>query len=246
MTGFVHSLESLGTVDGPGVRYVVFFQGCPMRCLYCHNPDTWNLLNGTKMESGDIIDKVERNRMFYKTGGLTATGGEPLLQIEFLTELFLKAKEKGISTCLDTSGICYDSQNHEKMKLYEALADVTDLVMLDLKHMKEDAHKKLTGFSNASVFEFARFLEKKNIPLWIRHVVVPGITDSKEEWVALGSYLKTLTNFKHLEVLPYHTMGKAKYSNLGIEYPLKDTKPLSKEEAMHAYEVIMGEVKKFI
>lgn len=242
MTGFIHSLESFGTVDGPGVRYVVFFQGCPMRCLYCHNPDTWDMLHGTKMESSEIIERVERNQMFYRTGGLTATGGEPLLQIEFLTELFRQAKEKGIHTCLDTSGILFDGQNHERMEQWEALAQVTDLVMLDIKHMEQETHKKLTGHSNRSVFEFARFLETKRIPLWVRHVIVPGITDSKEEWVKLGSYLKTLSNFEHLEVLPYHTMGKSKYINLGIEYPLGDTKALSKEEAMLAYDVIMREL----
>lgn len=238
MKGYIHSLESFGTVDGPGVRYVVFFQGCPMRCLYCHNPDTWNITNGTPMEADEILGKFERNRSFYKSGGITATGGEPLFQIDFLTELFTKAKAKGIHTCLDTSGIMYQKEDEKLVKKYESLLAVTDLVMLDIKHMDDTAHKKLTTHSNARVFDFADLLQKKQIPLWIRHVVVPGITDSEEELIALGKYIRTLTNFKHLEVLPYHTMAKAKYENLGMDYPLGDTPELSEEEAKHAREVI--------
>ncbi len=238
MTGYIHSLESFGTVDGPGVRYVVFFQGCPMRCLYCHNPDTWHLEDGSQMSAEDILKKIERNRSFYTTGGLTVTGGEPLLQIDFLTELFTKAKEMDIHTCLDTSGILFDENNAEKLEKFEKLAKVTDLVMLDIKHMEDAEHQKLTGHSNTNVFAFARFLEKHKIPVWIRHVVVPGITNQREELEALGRYLSTLTNVEKLEILPYHALAVPKYENLDMEYPLKGVPQLTKQEAKEAYAIV--------
>ncbi len=237
MSGYIHSIETFGTVDGPGVRFVVFFQGCPMRCLYCHNPDTWHMEDGTEMSADEILDKFERNRAFYSTGGITATGGEPLLQIDFLLELFQKAKEKGIHTCLDTSGILFDKENAEKMQKFRKLVRVTDLVMLDMKHMDEAEHQKLTGHSNRKVFAFADFLKEHRVPVWIRHVAVPGITDSREELEALGHYLKTLPNAEKLELLPYHALAVPKYENLGIAYPLKDTPQMSKQEAKAACEI---------
>lgn len=239
MEGFIHSLESFGTVDGPGVRYVVFFQGCPMRCQYCHNPDTWKLEDGKRMDTEAIIDNLERNRSFYKTGGITATGGEPLYQLPFLVDLFERAKERGIHTCLDTSGIVYNKENQEQAVLMERLMKVTDLVMLDIKHMDDAAHKELTGHTNQPVFDYAAYLEEHQIPLWIRHVVVPGITYNKEELTQLGTYLKTLSNLEHLEVLPYHSMAVVKYENLGMEYPLKGVPQLTKEQAAKAEQIIL-------
>lgn len=238
MAGYIHSLETFGTVDGPGVRFVVFFQGCPMRCLYCHNPDTWHMQDGTEMSADEILQKFERNRAFYTTGGLTATGGEPLLQMDFLIELFQKAKEKGIHTCLDTSGILFDPKDPEKMQKFETLAKVTDLVMLDIKHMENAEHEKLTGHSNRNVFAFAEFLKEREIPVWIRHVAVPGITNQKEELEALGEYLKTLPNMEKLEILPYHALAVPKYENLGLEYPLKDTPQMQKTEAAEIYDFV--------
>ncbi|MGN0350571.1 MAG: pyruvate formate-lyase-activating protein [Roseburia sp.] len=252
--GYIHSLETFGTVDGPGVRFVVFFQGCPMRCRYCHNPDTWNMEDGKQIEAEEIIEKFERNRSFYKTGGLTATGGEPMMQIEFLTELFSKAKEKGIHTCLDTSGIMFpqvmqeavDSiekinelcEQNEQMKKIQQLMAVTDLVMLDIKHIEEEPHKVLTKHSNRNILAFARYLDTIKKPVWIRHVVVPGITFEKKELEELGEFLNTLSNVEKLEVLPYHALGKVKYDNLGIDYVLKDTPQLTKAEAKEAEEMI--------
>ena len=236
LTGRIHSLESFGTVDGPGIRYVVFFQGCPMRCLYCHNPDTWEMAGGTQMtgynsKSGVITLENASGNVY----GITATGGEPMLQIDFLTELFTKAKQNGIHTALDTCGILFDPDHTEKV---EKLMAVTDLVLLDIKHMFDEEHKKLTGHSNARVFAFAEYLKKIGKPVWIRHVVVPGITFQREELLALGRYLKTLTNMEKLEVLPYHSMGKVKYDSLGIEYPLLGTPQLSKAEAAQAEAII--------
>ena len=238
--GKIHSLETFGTVDGPGVRFVVFFQGCPMRCQYCHNPDTWNIEDGEEMSADEIITRFERNRSFYQTGGITATGGEPMLQLDFLTELFTKAKEKGIHTCLDTSGIVFPENNPEtaKQKQIEDLMSVTDLVMLDIKHIKDEEHQKLTGQSNRNVLAFARYLDSIGKPVWIRHVVVPGITFDEKELTELGKFLKTLHNVEKLEVLPYHSMGKVKYDNLGMDYILKDTPQLTKAEAKEAEEII--------
>lgn len=244
MTGYIHSLESFGTVDGPGVRYVVFFQGCPMRCRYCHNPDTWDVRDGREIETDEIIEKIERNKAFYSSGGLTATGGEPLAQMEFLIELFTKAKAKGISTCLDTSGITFDESNQELMKQFYALMEVTDLVMLDIKHMDDAEHQKLTGHSNKNVVAFAGFLAEQNKSVWIRHVVVPGITDKTEELEALGEYLSTMPNIEKLEILPYHALGVSKYENLGMEYSLKDVPQLTKDQAKDAYAIVEGKWKK--
>lgn len=238
--GRIHSIESFGTVDGPGVRFVVFFQGCPMRCQYCHNPDTWLLEDGQEREAADILAQMTRNLPFYRTGGITATGGEPMLQIDFLTELFSLAKEQGIHTCLDTSGIMYGKVSKEQL---EQLMKVTDLVMLDIKHIEDKAHEKLTGHSNQNILAFARYLDDIEKPMWIRHVVVPGITFDAEELTALGAFLKTLTHMEKLEVLPYHALGKVKYDNLGIEYVLTDTPQLSKAQAKEAEEIIRKAMK---
>ena len=239
--GYIHSLESFGSVDGPGVRYVVFFQGCPMRCAYCHNPDTWDMADGTEMSTDEILKKMLRNRAFYKKGGITATGGEPMMQMEFLIELFAKAKSEGVHTCLDTSGIMFTGTKEdgtpEDTKI-EKLMEVTDLVMLDIKHMNEEAHKDLTAHSNHKILEFARYLDSIGKPVWIRHVVVPGITDHEESLAAVGNFLRTLSNVEKLEVLPYHALGKVKYDNLGMEYRLKDTPQMSKDKAKEAEAII--------
>ncbi|MCI6561768.1 MAG: pyruvate formate-lyase-activating protein [Ruminococcus sp.] len=240
MPGYIHSTESFGTVDGPGVRYVVFFQGCPMRCLYCHNPDTWEFSGGRKVTAEELMEEYDSYKEFLKSGGITATGGEPMAQPEFLTELFSLAKSKGVHTCLDTSGIVFNPENHEKI---DKIIDYTDLVMLDIKHIDDEEHKKLTGKSNKNILAFAEYLRDRNIPLWVRHVVVPGITDDEKELLGLGKFLAGLTNLKALDVLPYHDMGKVKYQNLGIDYPLKDVEPLSKEKAIEARDVIMRGIK---
>ncbi len=240
MIGHIHSTESFGTVDGPGVRFVVFFQGCPLRCKYCHNPDTWEFGKGTERTAEDLMKEYDSYKEFLKSGGITATGGEPLAQPEFLAELFALAKSKGVHTCLDTSAGVYSPEHHEAI---DKALKYTDLVMLDIKHIDSAEHKKLTGIGNEHILAFAEHLRDLGIPVWIRHVVVPGITDQHDELFALGEYLSTLSNLKALDVLPYHDMAKPKYENLGIEYPLGDTPPLSKEEAIKAREIIMSGIK---
>lgn len=237
--GYIHSIETFGTVDGPGVRFVVFFQGCPMRCQYCHNPDTWDIKDGKEKSVDEILSMFERNRTFYRTGGITATGGEPMVQMDFLLELFTKAKEKDIHTCLDTSGIMFvEDRESDAFKKIEKLMAVTDLVMLDIKHIEDVAHKELTGQSNEKILAFARYLDEIGKPVWIRHVVVPGITYKEEALKKLGVFIRTLSNVEKLEVLPYHTLGENKYENLGLEYPLKGVPQLTKEEAKEAEAII--------
>lgn len=233
MKGYIHSFESFGTVDGPGLRYVVFFQGCPMRCLYCHNPDTWSPRAGTEYDSRQILQNMLRNRSFYKSGGITATGGEPMLQAAFVTDLFEKAKAEGIHTCLDTSGVLF-KKDEQTARLLEA----TDLVMLDIKHINADAHKRLTGFDNSAVLAFAQHLQELGKPVWIRHVLVPGITDDVESLTLLGKFLKTLKNVENIEILPYHTMGRVKYEALQIPYPLENTRQATAQDVAAARAII--------
>ena len=239
MEGFVHSTESFGTVDGPGVRFVIFLQGCPMRCQYCHNPDTWKLNTGTKRTPQSLVRDFERNRQFYRSGGITVTGGEALMQIDFLLELFALAKERGIHTCLDTSGITYHPGETEYNRKLDRLMEITDLVMLDIKHIDSQGHKTLTGHDNAGILAFARYLERKKIPVWIRHVVVPGITDDKDQLERLGTFIGTLSNVKALDVLPYHVMGVSKYRELGIPYPLEGVPAATKTQAEAARKIIL-------
>ena len=238
MTGNIHSIESFGTVDGPGVRFVVFFEGCPMRCLYCHNPDTWASDAGEQYTAAQLITKFKRNRSFYQTGGITATGGEPMMQLEFLTELFELAKGEGVHTCLDTSGVTFQPHNEAYLEKLDRLLAVTDLVMLDIKHMDEDKHRELTGHTNKHILAFAEYVNKKGVSMRVRHVIVPGYTDTREEQAALGAFLRGFTNLEKVEALPYHTLGKAKYENLGIPYPLGNTPQLTGKDADAALAVI--------
>ncbi len=240
MKGRIHSTESFGTVDGPGIRFVVFFQGCPLRCRYCHNPDTWDFSGGTETTAEELMREYDSYKEFLRSGGITATGGEPLAQPGFLAELFALAKSKGVHTCLDTSAGVYDPAHPEKTD--EVLKN-TDLVMLDIKHIDNELHKELTGTGNRNILAFAEHIRDMGIPVWIRHVVVPGITDKYEELFALGEYLSTLSNLKALDVLPYHDMARQKYAELGLEYPLGDTPPLTKEEAIKARETIIAGIR---
>ena len=231
MTGYIHSTESFGSVDGPGIRFVVFMQGCPLRCKFCHNPDTWELKKGTQMTADELIALYMKNKAFYTKGGITVTGGEPLLQVDFLLELFTKAKENGIHTCIDTSGITYNPNNEDYHSKLTELMKLTDLVMLDIKHMDSAKHIDLTGMDNKNVLAFAKFIDSFNVEICIRHVVVEGITDSADYLKELGRFIGTLKHLRYLDVLPYHTMGVNKYKELGLEYPLEGLAPTSQVKA---------------
>lgn len=244
MQGRIHSLESFGTVDGPGVRYVVFVQGCPMRCAYCHNPDTWAMTGGTMTEPEYIIEQYERNQGFYKGGGLTVTGGEPLMQLDFLIDLFTLAKQKGIHTCIDTSGIAFKPENTAFIEKLDKLMPLTDLVMLDIKHIDPVKHKELTEQSNEGILAFAGYLNEKNVDMWVRHVVVPGITDDDKYLFDLGYFIGQFHNLKALDVLPYHTMGEVKYEKLGLEYKLKGVPAMDKNKVVEKKQVILEGIKK--
>ena len=238
--GHVHSIESFGTLDGPGVRMVVFSQGCPLRCKYCHNPDTWEMNAGTEMTVDEIIEAYDKCKEFLKNGGITVTGGEPLMQIPFLTTLFQRCKELGINTCLDTSGITYQEKKREE---FDKLMAVCDLVMLDIKHIYPKEHRELTGMSNETILAFANYLASIEKPMWVRHVVVPGITLKKEPLLDLGRFLGGCRNLKALDVLPFHKMGEAKYKNMGLEVPLADVPAATKEQAIEAREYIMQGIR---
>ena len=243
MKGRIHSSESFGTVDGPGLRYVLFMQGCPMRCLYCHNPDTWEIGKGVEMSADEVLANYKKNSVFYKNGGLTVTGGEPLLQIDFLLELFTKAKAQGIHTCIDTSGITYSPKNTSYNEKLMSLLEKTDLVMLDIKHIDREKHIELTGKDNENILEFAKMLDSINKPVWIRHVVVEGYTLDEGYLYALGQFIGRLRNIKALDVLPYHSMGVSKYRELGIEYKLEGMKALDKSVAVEARKIIVNGIK---
>ena len=237
LQGRIHSLESFGTVDGPGIRFVVFFQGCPLRCLYCHNPDTWDVNTGTLMTVEDILQQYEKNKSFYQKGGLTATGGEPLLQLPFLTQLFTQAQKQGIHTCLDTSGILYRQERAEE---FSKLFACTNLVLLDIKHSDTKKHRELTGQDLEPVLAFARALEHANVPMVVRHVLVPGKTDDMEHLEVLAKTLRTFRNLRGLEILPYHTMGLSKYEAMKLAYPLAGVPNAEKEDAKKAREMIIS------
>ena len=240
--GRIHSTESFGTVDGPGVRFVVFMQGCPMRCLYCHNPDTWNIGAGKEVSAEELFKEIEENKSFYKKGGITVSGGEPLLQAEFVTKLFTLSKEAGIHTALDTSGITF-CDAPEYLEKLDKLLEVTNLVMLDIKHIDPTAHTQLTGKSNERVLDFAKYLEKKGTPVWIRHVIVDGYTTEPEALRSLGRFIGGLKNVKALDVLPYHSLGEAKYKELGIDYPLEGMPSLDERIAVKAKGYILEGIR---
>ncbi len=238
--GKIHSIETCGTVDGPGLRFVVFTQGCPLRCQYCHNPDTWDYTGeANKVTVDEILAQYDGVKEFCG-GGITVTGGEPLVQIDFVTELFKAAREKGIHTALDTSGLLFNRENTAKV---DELLKYTSLVLLDIKHIDDEEHKKLTKHSNKNILEFARYLSENKKPVWIRHVVVPEITFNEEYLTRLGQFLATLSNIQALDVLPYHDMAVPKYENLGLEYPLKGVPPLTTEQALEARGIIFKAYK---
>ena len=238
MKGYVHSIETFGLVDGPGVRFIAFMAGCAMRCKYCHNPDTWSMSVGEQFEAEELVKRALRYKSYWKNGGgITVSGGEPMLQAEFVTELFTLAKKAGIHTTLDTSAQPWNKDDEKFQKLLE----VTDLVMLDIKEFDSSAHKELTGFSNENIIEFAHYLSDIGKPMWIRHVLVPGVTGSEESLTKIKGLVDSLKTVEKIEILPYHSFGKPKWEKLGIDYSLKDVKPPSEEELEHAKSILFLE-----
>ncbi len=237
----VHSIETFGNVDGPGIRFVIFFQGCMLRCKYCHNPDTWNLQNDNarQMSVDELVNEAVKYKAFFQTsgGGVTLSGGEPLLQIDFILELFAKLKQLGINTCIDTCGGCYaDTPSfNEKLK---KLITFTDLFLVDLKHIDNEKHKQLTKRPNKNIIAFTNFLSNNGAKMWIRHVLVPQWTDDDHYLQKLREYIDTLQGVERIEVLPYHSMAKFKYEELGIEYPLKDVPQPSKDRIENAIKIL--------
>lgn len=238
IVGKVHSFETFGAVDGPGIRFVVFLKGCAMRCKYCHNPDTWSVEGAQEFSAQQLLDKALRYRSYWgDNGGITVSGGEALLQIDFLIEFFKLAKAAGVHTTLDTSGQPF-SMDASYLEKFNQLMEVTDLFILDIKHMDQQAHKELTGHTNQNILELARYLSEQNKEMWVRHVFVPGITDKKEDLLKLKDFVKSLETVTRFEVLPYHTFGIFKWEKLGIDYSLKDVNTPTKEEVEWANEIL--------
>lgn len=251
LSAHIHSLESFGTVDGPGIRFVVFLQGCPMRCLYCHNPDTWQLrpspldspsssvpreANGAGLWTpSQLLEEVLKYRNFIRTGGVTCSGGEPLMQAKFVEEFFRLCKAEGLHTCLDTSGVYFNDQVKQTL-------EQCDLVMLDIKTLDDELHPRLTGHSRRHNQELLDYLEQTGKPFWIRHVVVPGLNDDEAHLMAVANHLKHYTHLECVEILAYHTMGEVKYEKLGIPYPLKGVPDLPRERAQAIKEMFRREL----
>lgn len=238
LQGRVHSTESFGSVDGPGIRFIIFLQGCAMRCRYCHNPDSWDTHKGTLYTADELLDMAERYRSYWgEKGGITVSGGDPLMQIDFITELFEKAHSRGINTCIDTSAQPYRDVPSYLQK-FDHLMSVTDLVLLDIKHIDPEGHRRLTGQKNDNILACARHLDAIHKPIWLRHVLVPGITDDDALLHRLRHFLDTLHNIERIDVLPYHAMALHKWEVLGIPYTLRDTSAPTKDRVENARRIL--------
>lgn len=236
MKGRIHSIESMGLVDGPGIRVVVFFQGCVLRCAYCHNPDTWNFSGGEEYTPEDLLKKILKYKPYFikSGGGVTFSGGDPLMQPEFLIEILKLCKDNGIHTTLDTSG--YGKGQYEEILKY------TDLILFDIKHITKEGYKSLTGQDGSEAWRFLEAAEKQGTKLWIRHVVVPGITSEEEHIKKLAEIIKKIKNVEKIELLPYHTLGVNKYDTMGIPYRLKDSEPMDREECKRLETILKNKI----
>ena len=242
MQGYIHSIETFGSVDGPGVRFVVFLQGCHLRCKFCHNPDTWDMhAQGVQvMDAKELLEKALRYRAYWgKDGGITVSGGEPLLQMDFLIEFFTLAKQQGVHTAIDTAGQPF-SRKEPFCGKFLKLMEVTDLVLLDMKNIDREGHKELTGLCNDNILDMARELDRLRKPVWIRHVLVPGWTDREDLLRRLAAFLRTLSNVEKIEVLPYHTLGVYKYEALGMKEPLPGVPPADSAAKEWAEKILRG------
>lgn len=230
----VHSMDTFGTVDGPGIRFILFLQGCSLKCKYCHNRDTWDISGGEYQSLDDIFNKIidYKNYMIHSGGGVTVSGGEPLLQVRFLIDLFTKLKEKNIHTCIDTSGMVALTPDIKK------LLSLTDLVLLDIKHIDSEKCKDLVGFSNKLELEFARYLSDNGIPMWIRQVIIPTVTDDEQDLIKLRNFIGSLKTVQKVELLPYHTLGKHKWKDMGLKYDLEGIPEATDEDIKRAKKIL--------
>ncbi len=243
MKGRIHSVETCGTVDGPGLRYIIFTQGCPLRCQFCHNPDTWKVGDGNIVSVNELVEDILTYLPFFQAsgGGVTVSGGEPLLQSKFLIALFKELKKHDIHTAIDTSGGHF-VKSPSFLKMLDELLELTDLVLLDLKQINPERHKVLTGMSNEHILEFAKYLKEKQIPVWIRHVLVPERTDFDEDLYQLANFIKSLTNVEKVEVLPYHKLGVYKWETLGLDYQLEGIEPPTAERVENAERILCNAI----
>lgn len=237
MTGKIHSFESFGAADGPGVRFIVFLHGCPLRCVYCHNPDTWaNEKPAMEFSPEEVLKRALRYRDYWgEKGGITLSGGEPLLQSEFVAELFELAHAEGVTTCLDTSGGSFRRGDAATERLIAA----TDTVLLDIKAFDPKLHREVTGVDNSQILDLARYLSEKGVPVWIRRVIVPGLTDGEDDLRKTGEFIRSLKNIERVEVLPYHDFGVEKWRNLGLKYPLEGVPPADEAAVQRARKFVM-------
>ncbi len=236
--GYIHSIESFGSVDGPGLRYIIFLSGCPLRCAFCHNPDTWDMTKGEKREPKELIEESLSCQSYWgEKGGITVSGGEPLMQLDFLLELFTEAKKYGINTCIDTSGAPFTNKGEWFIK-FEKLMTLTDTLLMDIKHIDLEEHVKLTGRPNENIIDMFHYLDEINKPIWIRHVLVPGYSDNDEYLTLTRDFIRTLHNVKRVEVLPYHTLGVHKYKDLGLDYKLEGVESPSSERILNAKQIL--------
>lgn len=234
MKGYIDSIETMGLVDGPGIRFVVFLQGCPLRCLFCHNPETWNISNKLVMEPEELVRRIYKYKGYFKAnGGVTFSGGEPLFQKEFLKEILKLCKKMDIHTCIDTSGYGDD---------YDEILKYTDLVLFDIKALNNDMYKKITGKEIYKSLEFLDKCQKLNKDLWIRQVIIPGINDNEEYIYELSKFIKKIKNVKKIEFLPYHTYGVAKYEKLGISYRLEGVPQMNNEKCEELYNLLLKQL----
>ena len=239
----VHSIETFGSVDGPGLRYILFLKGCRLRCAFCHNADTWDLNSDDQRSADQILDHAERYRSYWGSeGGITVSGGEPLLQIDFLIELFKKAKQRNINTCIDTAGEPFTKEG-EWFTKFEELMHYTDILLVDIKHIDRNRHIRLTGKPNDKILEMFQYLNTINKPIWIRQVLVPGWTDDIEDLKKTRAFIETLSNVKKIEILPYHNMGAYKWEKLGMKYPLEGVEAPDQDSIALADKVLHGEIR---
>lgn len=239
----VHSIETFGSVDGPGLRYILFLKGCRLRCAFCHNADTWDLNSEDQRSADEILDHAERYRSYWGSeGGITVSGGEPLLQMDFLIELFKKAKQRNINTCIDTAGEPFTKKG-EWFTKFEELMHYTDILLVDIKHIDRNKHIRLTGKPNDNILEMFHYLSDINKPIWIRQVLVPGWTDDIEDLKKTRAFIETLSNVKKIEILPYHNMGAYKWGKLGMKYPLEGVEAPDKDSIELADKVLHGEIR---